>query len=123
MLTAEDPVEYDIDGIMQVAINEAMGMTFGKALRSFLRQDPISWVVNAGSRDSADCIQSVTYRSLVLQHSHTNDAPVRGHRLVRHGWNRSDFFDADGCAGQRWSAPSARNAGLPLNHRDATSPF
>src|SRR5205085_12693486 len=40
LLTAEDPVEYDIDGIMQVAVNDAQGMTFGKALRSFLRQDP-----------------------------------------------------------------------------------
>src|SRR6266699_382677 len=40
LLTAEDPVEYDIEGIMQVAINEAMGLTFSKALRSFLRQDP-----------------------------------------------------------------------------------
>src|SRR3989440_5088672 len=40
LLTAEDPVEFDIEGIMQVAINEAAGMTFGKALKSFLRQDP-----------------------------------------------------------------------------------
>src|SRR5437763_14124103 len=38
LLTAEDPVEYDIEGIMQVAVNEAMGLTFGNALRSFLRQ-------------------------------------------------------------------------------------
>ena len=40
ILTAEDPVEYDIDGIVQVPINEAVGMTFEKALRAFLRQDP-----------------------------------------------------------------------------------
>ncbi len=40
LLTAEDPVEFDIEGIMQVAVNEAVGMTFMKALRSFLRQDP-----------------------------------------------------------------------------------
>ena len=40
LLTAEDPVEFDIEGIMQVAINEAVGMTFMKALRAFLRQDP-----------------------------------------------------------------------------------
>ena len=40
LLTAEDPVEFDIEGIMQVAVNEAAGMTFGKALKSFLRQDP-----------------------------------------------------------------------------------
>jgi len=40
LLTAEDPVEYDIEGIMQVAVNEGVGLTFSKALRSFLRQDP-----------------------------------------------------------------------------------
>src|SRR5581483_4468756 len=40
LLTAEDPVEYDIEGIMQVAINESAGLTFSKSLRSFLRQDP-----------------------------------------------------------------------------------
>src|SRR5204862_5665678 len=40
LLTAEDPVEFDIEGIMQVAVNEAVGMTFMKALRSFLRQNP-----------------------------------------------------------------------------------
>ena len=40
LLTAEDPVEYDIEGIMQVADQRSRGLTFSKALRSFLRQDP-----------------------------------------------------------------------------------
>ena len=40
ILTAEDPVEYDIDGIVQVPINEAIGVTFPRVLRAFLRQDP-----------------------------------------------------------------------------------
>ena len=40
MLTAEDPVEYAIEGLMQVPVNEAIGMTFAKALKAFLRQDP-----------------------------------------------------------------------------------
>src|SRR5947209_3653197 len=40
LLTVEDPVEYDIDGIMQVPVNEPVGMTFPRALRAFLRQDP-----------------------------------------------------------------------------------
>jgi hypothetical protein len=40
LLTVEDPVEFDIEGIMQVQVNESAGMTFGKALRAFLRQDP-----------------------------------------------------------------------------------
>lgn len=40
MLTAEDPVEYDIDGIIQIPINEAIGLDFPMVLRAFLRQDP-----------------------------------------------------------------------------------
>ncbi|HEY1048988.1 MAG TPA: GspE/PulE family protein, partial [Prosthecobacter sp.] len=40
LLTAEDPVEYELDGIMQVPVNDAVGLTFAKALRAFLRQDP-----------------------------------------------------------------------------------
>ena len=40
ILTAEDPVEYDLEGIIQLPINEAVGMTFDRALRAFLRQDP-----------------------------------------------------------------------------------
>lgn len=40
ILTAEDPVEYDLEGIIQLPINEGIGMTFGRALRAFLRQDP-----------------------------------------------------------------------------------
>jgi len=40
VLTAEDPVEYDIDGLCQVQVNPEVGLTFAGALRSFLRQDP-----------------------------------------------------------------------------------
>ena len=40
LLTAEDPVEYDIEGLIQVPINEGIGLTFGRVLRAFLRQDP-----------------------------------------------------------------------------------
>src|SRR5258705_4481425 len=40
ILTAEDPVEYDIEGIIQVPMHEGVGMTFARALRAFLRQDP-----------------------------------------------------------------------------------
>ena len=40
LLTVEDPVEFDIEGIMQVPVKESVGMTFAKALRAFLRQDP-----------------------------------------------------------------------------------
>jgi type IV pilus assembly protein PilB len=87
LLTAEDPVEYDIEGIMQVAINDAVGMTFGKALRAFLRQDPD--VIMVGEmRDletSQIAIQASLTGHLVLSTLHTNDAPGAVTRLVDMG--------------------------------------
>ncbi|MGO8766050.1 MAG: GspE/PulE family protein [Limisphaerales bacterium] len=87
LLTAEDPVEYDIDGIMQVAINEALGMTFGKALRSFLRQDPdIIMVGEMRDLETAQIsIQASLTGHLVLSTLHTNDASGAVTRLVDMG--------------------------------------
>ena len=87
LLTAEDPVEYDIDGIMQVAINEAAGMTFGKALRSFLRQDPdIIMVGEMRDLETAQIsIQASLTGHLVLSTLHTNDAPGAVTRLLDMG--------------------------------------
>ena len=87
LLTAEDPVEYDIDGIMQVAINDAMGMTFGKALRSFLRQDPdVIMVGEMRDLETAQiAIQASLTGHLVLSTLHTNDAPGAVTRLVDMG--------------------------------------
>src|SRR5580698_5360421 len=75
LLTAEDPVEYDIEGIMQVAINEGVGMTFSKALRSFLRQDPdIIMVGEMRDLETAQIsIQASLTGHLVLSTLHTND--------------------------------------------------
>ena len=87
LLTAEDPVEYDIEGIMQVAINDAQGMTFGKALRSFLRQDP-DVIMLGEMRDletSQIAIQASLTGHLVLSTLHTNDAPGAVTRLVDMG--------------------------------------
>jgi type IV pilus assembly protein PilB len=87
LLTAEDPVEYDIEGIMQVAINDSVGMTFGKALRSFLRQDPDIIMVGE-MRDletSQIAIQASLTGHLVLTTLHTNDAPGAVTRLVDMG--------------------------------------
>ncbi len=87
LLTAEDPVEYDIEGIMQVAVNEAVGMTFGKALRAFLRQDPDIIMVGE-MRDletSQIAIQASLTGHLVLSTLHTNDAPGAVTRLVDMG--------------------------------------
>jgi type IV pilus assembly protein PilB len=87
LLTAEDPVEYDIEGIMQVAINDAVGMTFGKALRSFLRQDPdIIMVGEMRDLETAQIsIQASLTGHLVLSTLHTNDAPGAVTRLIDMG--------------------------------------
>jgi len=87
LLTAEDPVEYDIEGIMQVAVNEAAGMTFGKALRSFLRQDPdIIMVGEMRDLETAQIsIQASLTGHLVLSTLHTNDAPGAVTRMLDMG--------------------------------------
>ncbi len=87
LLTAEDPVEFDIEGIMQVAIHESVGMTFGKALRSFLRQDPdIIMVGEVRDLETAQIsIQASLTGHLVLSTLHTNDSPGAVTRLVDMG--------------------------------------
>ncbi|HOC57891.1 MAG TPA: ATPase, T2SS/T4P/T4SS family [Verrucomicrobiota bacterium] len=87
LLTAEDPVEYDIDGIMQVAVNEGVGLTFSKALRSFLRQDPdIIMVGEMRDLETAQIsIQASLTGHLVLSTLHTNDAPGAVTRLIDMG--------------------------------------
>jgi type IV pilus assembly protein PilB len=87
LLTVEDPVEYDIEGIMQVAVNEAVGMTFSKALRSFLRQDP-DIIMLGEMRDletSQIAIQASLTGHLVLSTLHTNDAAGAVTRLIDMG--------------------------------------
>jgi type IV pilus assembly protein PilB len=87
LLTAEDPVEYDLEGVMQVAINDALGMTFGKALRSFLRQDPdIIMVGEMRDVETAQiAIQASLTGHLVLSTLHTNDSPGAITRLIDMG--------------------------------------
>ena len=87
LLTAEDPVEYDIEGIMQVAVNEAAGLTFSKALRSFLRQDPdIIMVGEMRDLETAQIsIQASLTGHLVMSTLHTNDAPGAVTRLMDMG--------------------------------------
>jgi type IV pilus assembly protein PilB len=87
LLTAEDPVEYDIEGIMQVAINESVGLTFSKALRSFLRQDPdVIMVGEMRDLETAQIsIQASLTGHLVLSTLHTNDSPGAVTRLIDMG--------------------------------------
>jgi type IV pilus assembly protein PilB len=87
LLTAEDPVEFDIEGIMQVPINESVGLTFSKALRSFLRQDPdIIMVGEMRDLETAQIsIQASLTGHLVLSTLHTNDSPGAVTRLIDMG--------------------------------------
>ncbi|MEM8952968.1 MAG: GspE/PulE family protein [Verrucomicrobiota bacterium] len=76
LLTAEDPVEYDIEGIIQVPVNERIGLSFGRILRAFLRQDPDRILVGE-MRDvetAQIAIQASLTGHLVLSTLHTNDA-------------------------------------------------
>ncbi|MGI8604207.1 MAG: GspE/PulE family protein [Verrucomicrobiales bacterium] len=87
LLTVEDPVEYDIDGIIQVPVNENIGVTFAKVLRAFLRQDPDRIMVGE-IRDAETgqiAIQASLTGHLVLTTLHTNDAPGAVTRLVDMG--------------------------------------
>ncbi|MCU0791570.1 MAG: type II secretion system ATPase GspE [Opitutaceae bacterium] len=87
LLTAEDPVEYEIEGIMQVPVNHTVGLTFAAALRSFLRQDPdIIMVGEIRDLETAQIsIQASLTGHLVLSTLHTNDAPGAVTRLVDMG--------------------------------------
>jgi type IV pilus assembly protein PilB len=87
LLTAEDPVEYDIDGIVQIPINEAIGLDFPRVLRAFLRQDPDRIMIGE-MRDKETAtigIQAALTGHLVLSTLHTNDAPGAVTRLVDMG--------------------------------------
>jgi len=87
LLTVEDPVEYDVEGIMQVQTNEAAGLTFMKALRAFLRQDPdIIMIGEMRDLETAQiAIQASLTGHLVLSTLHTNDSAGAVTRLVDMG--------------------------------------
>ncbi|MGQ3684065.1 MAG: GspE/PulE family protein [Candidatus Loosdrechtia sp.] len=84
IITTEDPVEYDIDGIIQVPINPAIGVTFATCLRSILRQDPdIILIGEIRDEETAKiAIQASLTGHLVFSTLHTNDAPSTITRLI-----------------------------------------
>src|SRR5437588_740108 len=87
LLTAEEPVEYDLEGIVQVPVNEAVGLTFARVLRAFLRQDPDRIMVGE-TRDletAQIAIQASLTGHLVFTTLHTTDAPGAVTRLVDMG--------------------------------------
>lgn len=87
ILTTEDPVEYDVDGIVQISIRENIGLTFSRCLRHILRQDPDKIMVGE-IRDietAQMAVQASLTGHLVLSTLHTNDAPESITRLVDMG--------------------------------------
>lgn len=87
IMTAEDPVEFNLAGVNQVQMRESTGLTFAVALRSFLRQDPnVILVGEIRDRETAEiAIKAALTGHLVLSTLHTNDAPGTIHRLVNMG--------------------------------------
>jgi type IV pilus assembly protein PilB len=87
VMTAEDPVEYNLDGVNQVPIHEGVGLTFATALKAFLRQDPnIIMVGEIRDLDTASIATKAALTGhLVLSTLHTNDAPSAIGRLIDMG--------------------------------------
>jgi len=87
IVTAEDPIEYQLNGIAQVQMNRKANLTFATALRAFLRQDPdIMMVGEIRDLETAEiAIESALTGHLVLSTLHTNDAPSSTLRLIDMG--------------------------------------
>ena len=87
ILTAEDPVEFNLAGINQVQVKDSIGLSFAAALRSFLRQDPNVILVGEirDQETAAIAVKAALTGHLVLSTLHTNDAPSTVSRLVNMG--------------------------------------
>ena len=87
IITVEDPVEYDIDGIVQVPINDEIGVTYASVLRSILRQDPDKILVGEirDQETGATAVEASLTGHTVFATIHTNDAPSTVTRLVDMG--------------------------------------
>ena len=98
ILTAEDPVEYELDGVGQVAIRDDIGYDFGRALRSFLRQDPeIILVGEMRDKETVDIgLKAALTGHLVFSTLHTNDAPSSITRLQNMG--TPDYLISAACS-------------------------
>ena len=87
MITTEDPVEYNIDGVNQIPVDHKVGMSFAMGLRAILRHDPD--VVMIGEIRDLETAQAATQASLtghlVLSTLHTNDAASAATRLIDMG--------------------------------------
>jgi type IV pilus assembly protein PilB len=84
IITTEDPVEYDLEGIIQVQVNEDIGVTYAKCLRSIVRQDPDKILVGEirDPETAAIAVQASLTGHLVFSTVHTNDAPLAITRMT-----------------------------------------
>ncbi|HZC13940.1 MAG TPA: ATPase, T2SS/T4P/T4SS family [Thermoleophilaceae bacterium] len=87
IITIEDPVEYELEGVKQVQVNHRTGLTFASGLRSMVRADPdIIMVGEVRDRDTAQlAVEAALTGHLVLTTLHTNDAPLAAARLIEMG--------------------------------------
>ena len=122
ILTAEDPVEYDIEGIIQVPISEGIGLTFARVLRAFLRQDPDRIMVGE-TRDLETAqisIQASLTGHLVFTTLHTNDAPGAITRLIDMGVEPFMISASlEGVLGQRLIRKICTNCRTPYEPNEA----
>jgi type IV pilus assembly protein PilB len=84
IITTEDPVEYDLEGIVQIPVNEEIGVTYAKVLRTILRQDPDIILVGEirDAETARTAIEASLTGHLVFSTLHTNDAPSAITRLI-----------------------------------------
>ncbi|WGE89834.1 GspE/PulE family protein [Actinobacillus arthritidis] len=96
IMTAEDPVEIEIEGIIQTQVNSAIGLDFSRLLRTFLRQDPdVIMLGEIRDRESAEiALRAAQTGHLVLSTLHTNDAPSAIERLLQLGIKEYEIRNA-----------------------------
>jgi type IV pilus assembly protein PilB len=84
IITVEDPIEYDLDGVVQIQVNEEIGVTYARVLRTILRQDPdVLLVGEIRDKETAQiAVEAALTGHLILSTLHTNDAPSTVTRLV-----------------------------------------
>ena len=109
IITIEDPVEYQMDGINQIHVNPQIGLTFAAGLRHIVRQDPdVIMVGEIRDRETADiAIRSALTGHLVFSTLHTNDAPSAVTRLIDMGVE--NYLMTSSAGGGAGAAPGARD--------------